>query len=214
MRISRLISALNETGLSPESLAPRLGISGMTYRRWMKSPGQKDLPKAYERTVIEGIYQLLVEGLLDLSSDNVKDLIAHSSSLYYQAVMKNLGVGESWGSSDKGNIDQMILGLTQMGTDLKKRADVEHNMKRIRSMMSFGEEWKDRIGTLVSVIRSSILSTTDKLVAFGALFYLLTPFDLIPDYIPVVGYLDDFAILGIATSVYMKKFPSLFAQPK
>ena len=30
----------------------------------------------------------------------------------------------------------------------------------------------------------------------GSLLYVLWPFDLIPDFIPVAGYLDDAAVLG------------------
>ena len=47
-------------------------------------------------------------------------------------------------------------------------------------------------------------------VAFGALFYLICPFDLIPDAIPVIGYADDFIVLGIAVLYYRKRFPHLF----
>jgi uncharacterized membrane protein YkvA (DUF1232 family) len=50
----------------------------------------------------------------------------------------------------------------------------------------------------------------EKLSAYGALFYLITVFDLIPDTIPVFGVLDDFAILGIVTAYYLRKFPDLF----
>ncbi len=32
----------------------------------------------------------------------------------------------------------------------------------------------------------------------GALLYVLSPLDLIPDFIPVVGYLDDAAVFGFA----------------
>lgn len=31
----------------------------------------------------------------------------------------------------------------------------------------------------------------------GSLLYLLSPFDLIPDFIPVIGYLDDAAVLTL-----------------
>ena len=53
--------------------------------------------------------------------------------------------------------------------------------------------------------------TLDKLVAFGALFYLIAPFDLIPDAIPLFGYVDDFIILGIAALYVRTRYPKLFA---
>ena len=45
--------------------------------------------------------------------------------------------------------------------------------------------------------------------AYGALFYLFTPFDLVPDVMPVFGYVDDFGMLGFAVAYYGAKFPHL-----
>ena len=55
------------------------------------------------------------------------------------------------------------------------------------------------------MIGSEKISILDKFVAYGALFYLVMVFDLIPDTVPVFGLLDDFAILGIATAYYVKR---------
>ena len=37
-----------------------------------------------------------------------------------------------------------------------------------------------------------------KVVLIGAIAYFVLPFDLIPDYIPVIGYTDDAAVLAAA----------------
>lgn len=37
-------------------------------------------------------------------------------------------------------------------------------------------------------------------IAIGAILYFINPFDLVPDSIPVVGYLDDFAVMTLALS--------------
>ena len=39
---------------------------------------------------------------------------------------------------------------------------------------------------------------TDRVLIVGALLYLISPIDAIPDMIPVVGWLDD---IGVATAV-------------
>ena len=48
------------------------------------------------------------------------------------------------------------------------------------------------------------LSIKDKLIAIGAIGYFISPLDLIPDWIPVIGYLDDIAILSWAVGVIIQ----------
>ena len=44
-------------------------------------------------------------------------------------------------------------------------------------------------------LQSSHISTKDKAIIYGALGYFIFPFDIIPDYIPFIGYTDDLSIL-------------------
>ncbi|MBM3300547.1 MAG: DUF1232 domain-containing protein [Deltaproteobacteria bacterium] len=37
-------------------------------------------------------------------------------------------------------------------------------------------------------------STTEKIIIVAALLYLISPIDAIPDFLPIVGWLDDIAI--------------------
>lgn len=46
-----------------------------------------------------------------------------------------------------------------------------------------------------------------KAIAVFALFYAISPIDLIPDVIPVIGYLDDLLILPILITACIKLIP-------
>lgn len=48
--------------------------------------------------------------------------------------------------------------------------------------------------------QSPYISKKDKLVIAGALGYLIFPVDLIPDFIPVIGFADDLSIIVYAVS--------------
>lgn len=47
-----------------------------------------------------------------------------------------------------------------------------------------------------------------KLLAFLAVAYALSPIDLIPDFIPVIGYLDDILILPLLVVLIVKSVPA------
>lgn len=53
---------------------------------------------------------------------------------------------------------------------------------------------------LFEVIQSRKVSQADALIIIGALGYLILPVDLIPDFIPVVGFADDAALILKAVS--------------
>jgi uncharacterized membrane protein YkvA (DUF1232 family) len=55
-----------------------------------------------------------------------------------------------------------------------------------------------KAGRLWKYFQSDKISTQDKVVVIAALLYLISPMDLIPDWIPGAGLLDD---LGVATFV-------------
>jgi len=40
----------------------------------------------------------------------------------------------------------------------------------------------------------------------GAIIYFVSPIDLIPDFIPVIGYLDDLTVLKMALKIVTKEF--------
>lgn len=51
---------------------------------------------------------------------------------------------------------------------------------------------------LLKLIGDSQVSRTDRALLLGAVLYTLSPFDLIPDFLPVIGRLDDLYLLALA----------------
>ena len=58
---------------------------------------------------------------------------------------------------------------------------------------------------LKDYLTSGQASTVDIVLVVAALLYLISPFDAIPDFIPVVGWLDDVAVAGLVLSYLDKK---------
>lgn len=56
----------------------------------------------------------------------------------------------------------------------------------------------DKIMILWEIMKDPTAAKTAKAVAIAALIYVVSPIDAIPDFLPVVGLLDDASIIGIA----------------
>ena len=58
------------------------------------------------------------------------------------------------------------------------------------------------LGKLLSTLDNPAMPVHLKALVFGAIGYIVLPFDLIPDILPVVGYTDDLAsVAGVVTAV-------------
>lgn len=51
---------------------------------------------------------------------------------------------------------------------------------------------------LVDVMRDPRVSLTSKLIAGATVVYVVSPIDLVPDIVPIVGRLDDVAVVALA----------------
>lgn len=74
---------------------------------------------------------------------------------------------------------------------------------------------KERVKKLKQDIPAVFLCLKDKATPFGAKFiaaiivaYALSPIDLIPDFIPILGYLDDLVLLPSLILLVIKLIPS------
>ena len=201
MRVFHLLALLEEAGLSPEQLATRLGISNMTVRRWMKKPPRTRMPILYNRAMEDAVFELIGEGRLTTDSVVMKKIVAKSETGSFQTILRNLGLSMDFLQNTTGSHrERLIAGLEQIGVSDARRMQVEDNLEKISSFKRLGTDWSSRITVLLKAVRSKKGVPVKKLVAYGALFYLICPLDFIPDYLSVVGYLDDFAMLGLAAN--------------
>lgn len=51
---------------------------------------------------------------------------------------------------------------------------------------------------LYTAYKSNEVSIKDKAIIIGALGYFILPKDLISDFLPIIGFIDDFAVLTLA----------------
>ena len=61
---------------------------------------------------------------------------------------------------------------------------------------------------LWGLLRDGRVSPQQKLILVGIVGYLLVPFDLIPDFIPVVGQLDDLAVVLLGLDLFIRTAPA------
>jgi uncharacterized membrane protein YkvA (DUF1232 family) len=67
-----------------------------------------------------------------------------------------------------------------------------------RTVMSTIREIPNFLRLLYGLLTDSRVSNVDKLVVAGAIAYIIMPLDLIPDFIPFIGEVDDVFILILA----------------
>ena len=201
MTNSHLLILLQEAKMSPETLAEHMGVSNMTIRRLLGKPPQTKLSKLYRNALASVIYKFIAQGIIAPESKLTAEVVKEHVPTYFDAAAKFLDIPKDLNLSG-GHLNQehLISWLSRIGSNKTKEKEVDNNLKKISQFKKWGKEWSFRISALLDAIRSKKYSLSRRFVAYGALFYLICPFDLIPDAIPVIGYMDDFLILGLAVT--------------
>jgi len=82
------------------------------------------------------------------------------------------------------------------------RSDERKLVKRIGKL-----RFREKISFVRDVMRDRRVPWWSKLIAGALVLYLASPIDLIPDFIPVLGHLDDLAIAIIAGGLLLRSVP-------
>jgi uncharacterized membrane protein YkvA (DUF1232 family) len=76
------------------------------------------------------------------------------------------------------------------------------------------ERWKQRVGQLKTETYAIYLAYKDPRVPWYAKLFIafvvahtFSPIDLIPDFIPILGYLDDLVVTPLGTALALKMIP-------
>jgi uncharacterized membrane protein YkvA (DUF1232 family) len=82
------------------------------------------------------------------------------------------------------------------------RSDERKLAKRIAKLPFF-----DKISLAGALFRDDRIGRAPRVIALALVLYLAMPLDLVPDFIPVLGYLDDVLIVGIGTVMLLRSIP-------
>src|SRR5215510_925483 len=67
--------------------------------------------------------------------------------------------------------------------------------KKMRELLMF---IPNLLGLLIGLLRDERVSQADKAILAGVIMYVIIPLDIIPDFIPFIGQVDDAYLLAIS----------------
>ena len=77
----------------------------------------------------------------------------------------------------------------------------------LKSLKAWAKRLKRDVITLMFASRDPATPLWPKLLAMATVAYALSPIDLIPDFIPVIGYLDDVIIVPVGIWLCLRLIP-------
>ncbi|MCG7381313.1 YkvA family protein [Paenibacillus sp. ACRRY] len=80
-------------------------------------------------------------------------------------------------------------------------------VKRIDKVKAMAREIKRNVFVLYLAYKDARVPWYTKLFAICVVAYAFSPIDLIPDFIPVLGYLDDLIIVPLGITIALKLIP-------
>jgi uncharacterized membrane protein YkvA (DUF1232 family) len=113
----------------------------------------------------------------------------------YQAA---LGVHLGKPSETRLDVSKMMDEVKKNGNDFRDIETLDQDLNEKLKSERFDKVIVSHCKRLFQAATSAHLPLSSKAIAIGALLYFINPIDLIPDHIPVIGYMDDLAVLALA----------------
>jgi len=83
-----------------------------------------------------------------------------------------------------------------------QRSDEKKLAKRIAKL-----PFLDKISLAGSLISDHRIPIAPRIIALALVLYIASPIDLIPDFIPVIGYFDDILIVIVGAGLLLRSIP-------
>jgi len=83
-----------------------------------------------------------------------------------------------------------------------QRSDEKKLAKRIAKLPFF-----DKVSLAGSLFRDGRIPIAPRIIALALVLYIASPIDLVPDFIPVIGYFDDILIVLIGAGLLLRSIP-------
>lgn len=80
-------------------------------------------------------------------------------------------------------------------------------MRTLNRLKNYAQKLKKDIFVLYLSYKDSRTPLVAKVVAICVVAYAFSPIDLIPDFIPILGYLDDLILVPLGISLALKLVP-------
>ena len=84
---------------------------------------------------------------------------------------------------------------------------MDNYTKALKKLKDMAKKLKSEVLALFLAYKRRDVSWYAKLIAIIVVGYALSPIDFIPDFIPVLGYLDDLILIPLGISITIKLIP-------
>lgn len=103
-----------------------------------------------------------------------------------------------FGAEGKGRRHRGRAAEEGAGAGARGRSSERPRTGAKRTVMQYIQELPNYVRLLFGLLRDGRVSMVDKLLVLAAAVYIVTPLDLIPDFVPFLGEVDDVYLLLLA----------------
>jgi uncharacterized membrane protein YkvA (DUF1232 family) len=120
---------------------------------------------------------------------------------FYETGVPNVEIPAISAVADYDKFQPLIKHIEEEGSKFKDMAGLKRAIKTKLTDRKLHKTFFSQLQNLIKT--SSVTTRKTRALAVGALLYFINPFDLIPDAVVGIGYLDDFAVVSLISSLVL-----------